>query len=274
MEAFARAIDTRKYAGGRLLLAKDDGVALLTVNQPDKRNAISVEMWEAIGAVLDQCRDDNSVRVVILSGAGTKAFSAGADLTEFESGREGNVGRYQYEKLTNAARAKLTAFPKPVIARIRGHCLGGGLAIALHADIRIAAVDSRFGIPAARLGFAMGFDMVTRLVSLVGEAQARMLLYTAASIDAQEAARIGLVNRTVPDEDLSDVVVDLARTIADNAPLALAAAKLSVDQAVRAPGTRDLQVVEDAIARCFGSADYKEGRTALSEKRSPRFQGR
>ncbi|MBV9653844.1 MAG: enoyl-CoA hydratase/isomerase family protein, partial [Acetobacteraceae bacterium] len=227
MEAFARALESRKYADGRLLLAKDDGVALLTFNQPEKRNAISVAMWEAIGGVLDECREDHSVRVVILSGAGTKAFSAGADLSEFGGDREGAVPRREYEELTAAARAKLTAFPKPVIARIRGHCLGGGLAIAMHADIRIAAVDSRFGIPAARLGFVMGFDTVTRLVSLVGEAQARRLLYSAAQIDAMEAQRIGLVNRTVADEALSDAVVDLARTIADNAPLALAAAKLA-----------------------------------------------
>ena len=274
MEAFAPALASRKYAGGRLLLAKDDGVALLTFNQPDKLNAISVEMWEGIGSVLDECREDNSVRVLILSGAGAKAFSAGADLGEFGRSRDGAVARHEYEKMTVAARAKLTDFPKPVIARIRGHCLGGGLGIAMHADMRIAARDSRFGIPAARLGFAMGFDMVTRLVSLVGEAHARMLLYTAARIEAAEAARIGLVNRTVPDEDLSDVVVDLARTIADNGPLALAAAKLSVDQAVRAPGTRDMQAVEEAIARCFDSTDYKEGRAAFSEKRSPRFQGR
>ncbi len=273
MEAFAPALATRKYANGKLLLAREDGVALLTLNQPDKRNAISVAMWEGIGAVLDECREDNAVRVVILSGAGTKAFSAGADLSEFETRREGAVPRHEYERLTVAARAKLAAFPKPVIARIRGHCLGGGLGLAMHADLRIAAKDSRFGIPAARLGFAMGFDVVARLVSLVGEAHARTLLYTAARIDADEAARIGLVNRAVPDEELSDAVVDLARTIADNAPLAVGAAKLSVDQAAQAPERRDLQAVEAAIAGCFESADYKEGRAAFSAKRSPLFQG-
>ncbi len=161
-----------------------------------------------------------------------------------------------------------------MIARIRGYCLGGGLAIALAADIRIAAEDSLFGIPAARLGLAYGFDGLRALVDVVGPAHARMLLYTGARVDAAEAARIGLVNRVVGDAELSDIVVDLARTIADNAPLSIAAAKLAIGETLKDPEDRDIPAVDAAIARCFDSVDYREGRTAFREKRPPRFAGR
>ena len=213
------------------------------------------------------------MRVVILSGAGSRAFASGADISEFEHLRANADAQRDYERLTSGGRERLAAFPKPVIARIRGACLGGGLGIAMGADLRIAAIDSQFGIPAVRLGIGYGFDMVRRLVSLVGQAQARHLLYTGARIDGAEADRIGLVNRAVPDEDLSDTVLDLARTIADNAPLSLAVSKLSVEQAMKDPADRDLNSVARGLAACYDSADYREGRIAFLEKRTPRFRG-
>ncbi len=267
-------VPTRQYAGGKMLSATDEGVGLITFNQPEKRNAISIEMWEGMGEILDAFAADQSVRVVVLTGAGNKAFVSGADISQFEKQRSNAEAQREYDRLTGAGRIKLANFPKPTIARIRGFCLGGGLAIAMQADLRIAAVDSQFGIPAARLGIAYAFDSVRRLVSLVGPAHARMILYTGQRIDAAEAERIGLINRAVEDEVLSDTVLEIARTIADNAPLSLAASKHAVEQVGRDAGERDTAGLKAHMDACFDSADYREGRTAFMEKRAPRFLGR
>jgi enoyl-CoA hydratase/carnithine racemase len=274
MEAIEKNSATRQYAGGKVLSSTDDGIGIITFNQPEKRNAMSVEMWGGMGEILDEFREDSSVRVVVLTGAGDKAFVSGADISQFEQRRADADAQREYDRLTNGGRAKLAAFPKPVIARIRGFCLGGGLAIAMQADLRIAARDSQFGIPAARLGIAYTLDGIRKLVGLVGPAHARMILYTGSRIDSAEAERIGLVNRVVPNEQLSGVVTDLARTIADNAPLSVAASKLTIEQLTRDPSARDMAAIDGVVAACFNSADYREGRTAFMEKRAPRFQGR
>jgi enoyl-CoA hydratase/carnithine racemase len=265
---------TRQFAGGKMLAELDDGVGLITFNQPEKRNAMSVDMWTGLTEILDAFEADDAVRVVVMTGAGHKAFVSGADISQFEQQRANANAQVEYDRLTSAGRARLAAFSKPVIARIRGFCLGGGLGIAMQADLRIAAVDSVFGIPAAKLGIAYGFDMVRKLVSLVGPAHARTLLFTGGRIDGTEAERIGLVNRVVPDEDLTEVVLTLARGIADNAPLSVRAAKLAVAAAVQGESERDLAAVNAAVLACFDSTDYREGRTAFMEKRTPRFIGR
>lgn len=262
------------YAGGKLLADVDQGIGLLTFNQPDKRNAVSVEMWQAVAEVLAAYRDDPGVRVLVLTGAGPRAFTSGADISEFAQSRDTLEAQREYARLTRPGRDALNKFPKPVIARIRGFCLGGGISIALEADMRIAAADSVYGIPAARLGLGYAFGMIQKLVALVGPANAKHLLMTGDRITAAEALRIGLVNEVVREEDLSGRVVDLARQVADNAPLTVRAAKLAIDQAVLDPGRRDMDAVEQAIAACFGSDDYREGRTAFMEKRAPRFTGR
>ena len=262
-----------RFADGKMLAEREDGVGLITFNQPEKRNAMSVDMWQGMVEILDEFAADDAIRCVVLTGAGHKAFVSGADISQFEQQRANADAQQDYDRVTSAGRARLAAFDKPVIARIRGFCLGGGLGIAMQADLRIAAVDSQFGIPAARLGIAYGFDMVTKLVSLVGPAHARMILFTGSRIDAAEAARIGLVNQVVPDEDLSQTVFDLARRIADNAPLSLRAAKRSVAAAVAPESARDLDAVNALVAACFDSADYREGRTAFMEKRTPEFRG-
>lgn len=265
---------TRQFASGKMLADTESGVGLITFNQPEKRNAMSVEMWQGLSDILDEFAADDAIRAVVLTGAGHKAFVSGADISQFDAQRADASAQLEYDRLTSAGRAKLANFPKPVIARIRGFCLGGGLAIAMQADLRIAAVDSEFGIPAARLGIAYGFDMVQKLVQLVGPAHARMMLYTGQRIDAAEAQRIGLVNRVVADEELSDAVLEIARTLADNAPLSLLAMKRGVSESLRAPQERDMPALEAAIAACFDSQDYREGRTAFREKRSPKFEGR
>lgn len=262
------------YAGGKMLAEAADGIGLITFNQPEKRNAISVEMWQGLGEILDSFAADTAIRVVVLTGAGEKAFVSGADISQFAKTRANADAAAEYDRLTSAGREKLAHFPKPVIASIRGFCLGGGLGIAMLADLRIAAADAEFGIPAARLGLAYGFEAVRTLVSLVGPAEARMILYTGTRIDVREALRIGLIHRVVAPAELSEAVQLLARTLAENAPLSIAAAKLAIAAAIRDPAERDLEAVARAAGRCFDSADYREGRLAFKEKRRPRFTGR
>ena len=273
MDGFTRDMPSREYAGGKMLAAKDDGVGVVTFNQPEKHNAMSVEMWLGLAEILDDFRADASVRTVILTGAGTRAFVSGADISQFEQQRSNADAQRAYDEQTSVGRRTLANFPKPTIAGIRGFCLGGGLALAMQADLRIADTSSQFGIPAARLGIAYGFDGLHRLVTLVGPAHARMIMYTANRIDATEAHRIGLVNRVVPVEELRSVVFELAHQIAANAPLSVAASKIGIDQVLRDPVDRDLDALARASSVCFDSDDYREGRTAFREKRQPQFVG-
>jgi enoyl-CoA hydratase len=265
--------ETRSYAGGKMLAAKDDGIGLITFNQPEKRNAMSIEMWTGLGEILDEFSADSRISVVVMTGAGDKAFVSGADISQFEKNRNSADAQVEYDRATGVGRDKLNAFSKPVIARIRGFCMGGGLAIAMATDLRIASADSQFGIPAARLSIAYAPDAVKRLIDLVGPAHARMILYTAKRIDAAEAERIGLINRMTTEEALDAVVLDIARTIADNAPLSVAASKLTINEMLKDESQRDMAAIKRMGEICFNSADYKEGRTAFMEKRPPRFQG-
>jgi enoyl-CoA hydratase len=274
MDALTGNAPPREYADGKMLAVKDGGIGFITFNQPEKRNAMSVEMWQGLAEILDDFRADAAVRVVIMTGAGGKAFVSGADISQFEKRRANAGAQEEYARLTSGGRAKLADFAKPKIAAIQGFCLGGGLAIAMQADLRIASANSQFGIPAARLGIAYAFDGLRMLVQLVGPAHARMILYTGTRIGADEAARIGLINKVVPEESLADVVLELARTIAGNAPLSIAANKLCIDNILKDPAERDHEAIARAGRMCLDSADYREGRTAFMEKRQPRFQGR
>src|ERR1700727_3743335 len=232
--------ETRPFAGGKMLAAKDDGVGLITFNQPEKRNAISMEMWTGLGDILDEFAEDSSVSVVILTGAGNKAFVSGADISQFEKNRNSADAQAEYDRATGVGRNKFHAFKKPVIARIRGFCMGGGLAIAMATDLAIASTDSQFGIPAARLSIAYAPDAVKRLIDLVGPAHARMILYTAKRIDAAEAERIGLINQCVPAEELDEAVMSLARTISENAPLSVRASKMTINEMLKDESQRNM----------------------------------
>ena len=267
-------LPTREYAGGKMLAARRDGVGVVTFNQPEKHNAMSVEMWLGLAEILAEFRADDGVRIVVLTGAGGRAFVSGADISQFEQRRSNADAQRAYDEQTAQGRRALHGFSKPTIAAIRGYCLGGGLALAMQADLRISDTSGQFGIPAARLGIAYGFDGLRRLVTLVGHANARLLLYTASRIPASEALRIGLVNRVVSQEQLGACVFELAEQIAANAPLSVAAAKLGIDQVLLDPADRDLEALAAATAACFDSQDYREGRTAFREKRQPRFVGR
>lgn len=274
MDGFFSGTENRAYAGGKMLAARQDGVGLITFNQPEKRNAMSLEMWTGLGEILQEFTEDSAIRAVVLTGAGDKAFVSGADISQFEKTRNSAEAQQEYSRLSSAGRMIYENFKKPVIARIRGFCLGGGLAIAMRADLRIAAFDSQFGIPAARLSIAYAPDSIKMLIDLVGPAHARMILYTAERIDAREAERIGLINRAVADDALDETVMGIARRIADNAPLSVAASKLTIGEMVKDAGERDMDAIAAMMATCFNSADYKEGRTAFMEKRKPVWQGK
>jgi enoyl-CoA hydratase len=265
---------TTSFANGKMLAQKQDGVGIITFNQPEKRNAMSIEMWIGLGEILGEFETDDAVTCVVMQGSGDKAFVSGADISQFEKNRSNADAQKEYDRITGIGREKFHSFSKPVIAKIRGFCMGGGLAIAMGTDLRIASTDSQFGIPAARLSIAYAPDSVRRLIDLVGPAHARMILYTARRIDAKEAERIGLINHCVAIEDLDSTVMDLARTIAENAPLSVRASKITINEMLKDESQRNMGAIKQIGEVCFNSADYKEGRTAFMEKRRPRFLGR
>jgi enoyl-CoA hydratase/carnithine racemase len=264
----------KPFADGKILKSVTDGVGVITFNNPDKRNAMSLDMWEGLGQALIELRDDADVRVVILTGAGDKAFVSGADISQFEKTRHNAQASEEYSRRSDAQRALLADFPKPTIACIRGFCLGGGMQVAMLTDIRIASENSQFGIPAAKLGIAYGFDGLKHLVSLVGPSWARLLLYTGMRIDSAEAQRIGLVDRVVGDAELGNATLNIARTISGNAPLAIKAAKITIAQVLKDESERDMAAIKAIGTACMDSEDFREGRRAFMEKRKPKFTGR
>src|SRR5712672_1896050 len=264
----------KSFADGKILQSIDDGIGIVTFNNPEKRNAMSLGMWEGLGQSLVELRDNPDVRVVILTGAGDKAFVSGADISQFEKVRHNAAASEEYSKKSDAQRALLANYPKPIIACIRGFCLGGGMHFAMAADIRIASENSQFGIPAAKLGIAYGYDGLRHLVSLVGPSWARLLMYTGMRIDSAEALRIGLVDRVVPDTELWNATMDIARTISGNAPLAVQAAKITIAEVLKDPDKRDMDAIKQVGLACMDSEDFREGRQAFMEKRKPQFKGR
>jgi enoyl-CoA hydratase len=257
----------------KLVGRKDGQVGWMIFNNPERRNAVSLEMWRAIPDVLAAFEADPEVRVIVFTGAGERAFVAGADISQFEAERNDAAAEARYSSASAAANAAMAGLSKPSIAMIRGYCIGGGLAVALTCDLRICTEESRFAIPAARLGLGYGFGGVKALIDVVGPSIAKEILFTARQFSAEEALRVGLVNRVAPAAELEGVVRDYAAMIGANAPLTLRAAKLAAREAVRDPDKRRLAEVEAAVAACFDSADFKEGRTAFMEKRAPKFRG-
>ena len=262
------------FADGKILKSSADGVGVITFNNPDKRNAMSLEMWEGFGRALTELRDDDAVRVVILRGAGGKAFVSGADISQFEKTRHNAAASEEYAKRSAAERALLADYPKPTIACIQGFCLGGGMQVAMLADMRIASEDSQFGIPAAKLGIAYGYDGLRNLVSLVGPSWARLLMYTGMRIDAKEALRIGLIERMIPAGELWGESMAIASSIAENAPLAIKAAKLTIAEVLKDESRRDMDAIKAIGTACMDSEDFREGRQAFMAKRKPQFRGR
>ena len=252
----------------------DGGVAWIVLRNPARRNAVRLEMWEAIPRAVETAVADPSVRVLVLRGHGEEAFTAGADISEFTSRRGDAAGAAAYEATTVRAFDALMAVAQPVVAMIHGACVGAGLALAACADLRVAADDARIALPAARRGLGYHLSGVERLVELVGASAAAELFFTAGQYDAQEALRIGLVNRVVPKAELDAVAGRYLRDIARNAPLTLRAAKRAIAEVRRDAERRDVAAVERLIAACFESEDYAEGVAAFLAKRAPAFRGR
>ncbi len=259
-------------SSGTLRIERDGPIGYVVLDNPARRNAISAAMWQAFPVLLNELGQDPTVRCIVVRGAGDIAFAAGADISEFETNRADGDGVRNYEAATAAAHHALESTLKPVIAQIRGFCIGGGLAIALSCDLRYCADDSQFAIPAARLGLGYGIHGHRRLVATVGHARAREIMFSARRYDAQSAYELGLVNRVVPVADIEAYVHTLATELAANAPLTQAASKAAINATIAEQG--DFAQCETLIARCMQSADYREGRTAFMEKRKPKFEGR
>ncbi len=257
---------------GSVRTLREGTIGWLIFDHEERRNAISVDMWAAIPELISELNADRDVRVVVLRGAGEQSFVSGADISEFERTRVG-AAALEYDKLNSAAYAAVLAVEKPVIAMIHGFCFGGGSILALTADLRYAACDAVFAVPAAKLGLGYPLDGIRLLEAAVGAAQAKEILFTGERLDAKRAARIGLVNDVLPKSELEAKVRGICAQIAINAPLSLRGVKLAVRELGRDENLRDMKLVERALQDCFHSEDYKEGVRAFLEKRTPTFTG-
>jgi len=259
----------------KLLLEKDGPIGWIVFNQPEKRNAVSQEMWQQMPEHVGDLAADDAIRVVILRGAGEQAFVAGADISQFKDRRRNMADEEEYRRISAQGQEALARLGKPLLAMIHGYCVGGGVGIAITCDIRIAADDARFGIPAARLGLGYHYRGMEKLMTLIGPAYTKEIFFTARTdFGAQDALRMGLVNQVVPRAELLGYTREYAQRIARNAPLTLRSAKTTVEQLLRPPAERDVALLDKLLADCFNSQDYQEGVRAFSEKRHPQFQGR
>ena len=258
----------------KLVARKDGAIGWIVFNNPQKHNAVSLEMWQALPVVLAEFSKDPQIRVVILKGEGDKAFISGADISQFKEKRGSAEAVQIYNAASDDASRALNEFSKPLIAMIRGYCIGGGLGVATTCDLRIASDNSRFGVPAAKLGLGYRYSGIKRLADLVGPSFTAEIFYTGRQFDAQEALQMGLVNRVLPVADLEKYVLDYATTMTSNAPLTIAAVKRSLLELRKDPAERNLELCQKMVEDCFASEDYAEGRTAFMEKRKPVFKGR
>jgi enoyl-CoA hydratase len=255
------------------MIAEIDGpIGWMTFNKPERRNAVSLDMWQAMPEILQQFENEPTVRVIVLKGAGDRAFVSGADISQFEQARSTEAANAHYDRISERASDALADCRKPTIAMIRGYCIGGGLAIAIGCDIRIATDDAKFGIPAARLGVGYGAPGVKKLVSLVGPSYTKEIFLTARHFDAAEAQTMGLINRVVREVELEDYTRKYCAVIADNAPKTMTTLKRTVTEVLRG-NEADWGACDKLVKECFASQDYIEGRRAFMEKRRPAFRG-
>ena len=256
-----------------LLVERADGRGTITFNQPERRNAVTFAMWKGLPEALADLGADPDVRVIVLRGAGDEAFIAGANISEFKEHRSNSETSVAYNESTQRAFDALRSCDKPTVAMVRGFAFGGGCAIALGCDLRLAADDARFRIPAVRLGIGYGRENVEHLVRTLGPALTREMLLTAKIYDATEALRTGLVHQVVPAAELEDFTYRYTGAIIENAPLSMRAVKLAITAALKRDES-SVAAADAAMTDCFDSADYQEGYNAFLEKRTPRFQGR
>ena len=248
-------------------------VGIMTFNNPEKHNAVSFEMWEAAERILDSFESDPEVRVVVLTGAGGKAFVSGADISKFESERASEEAVQRYNAMVEKVYGRIYRVPKPTIAMIRGYCIGGGLNLAICCDMRYATEGSRFALPAAKLGLGYGYKGLRRYIETIGPVATKEIFFTARQVNAAEALRWNMLNAVIADDALETTVMGVANTIADNAPLTIATIKHSTVEILKDQAEHDVAACDAMVAACFASNDYREGRKAFMEKRKPQFTG-
>jgi len=254
--------------------APSEGIARIRIDNPDKFNAMSLAMWHELAECARALHGDARARVLVLSGEGDRAFVSGADIAEFDSTRTAETGSQVYDRAVEDAQKALSEAPVPVVAQIRGVCMGGGLGLAMACDLRYATDDASFRMPAARLGLGYSYLGVRQMVNAIGAARTAELFYTARRFDGTEAARLGVVHQSYPAATFDQAVGETLRQIADNAPLTLRLAKSAIALATADVGPGDAAIeIERARQQCTRSADYAEGRRAFAEKRAPRFTG-
>jgi enoyl-CoA hydratase/carnithine racemase len=260
-------------SAGRLTVEKRAAVGWIVFDQPEKRNAINGAMWRGIPEAMARFDADPEVRCVAFRGAGTEAFAAGADISEFEKVRAGRGAVSEYDGLLDRVLHSIQGSRKPSVAMIHGFCMGGGLEVALACDLRYCGTSAQFAIPAAKLGIAYNVEGHKRLLETVGHARAREIMFLGRRYGAAEALAMGLVHRVLPDAELGAFVDGVIATLLENAPLSIANSKTILEEYAKASGTADHERMAAAIERCAKSEDYQEGRRAFMEKRKPRFRG-
>lgn len=245
----------------------------LVLNAPERRNALSLDMWQAIPGHVEEFEKNPDIRSIVVRGAGDEAFAAGADISEFDAHRATDESAKTYDAATHRATLSLTRCSKPVIAAVKGICFGGGMALAMACDLRLASDNARFCIPAAKLGIGYGYAGTAALVAKLGPSFAAEMLFTARVYSAHEALMRGIVQAIAPVADFENVLKGYTAMLDQNAPLSVIASKKAIHAALtRDAGDRD--EADRAVAACMTSADYAEGRKAFLEKRKPAFQGR